>query len=224
MSILDRLTAVIAPHECLKCGAEGALLCVACGEGLPLAPTQCYRCERSSDDSLTCKSCRKYSALASASVRTPYEGVAKELLYKLKFERAQAAARTIAATLPASLAHENALVTYLPTANARVRSRGYDQTALIARAFARRMGLPCVPLLARLGDGRQVGQNRNARKQQAALMFRPIRAEELKKREIIIIDDVLTTGATCEAAARVLKDAGARQVHAIVFARAYRLS
>jgi ComF family protein len=109
-------------------------------------------------------------------------------------------------------------ITYVPTANARVRERGYDQAALIARELSRQVGSPCVPLLARVGGQRQLGQGRAARKKQMEGAFRVLKPALLQNKHVLLVDDVLTTGATCEAAARVLRQAGAKRVSAAVFA------
>jgi ComF family protein len=110
------------------------------------------------------------------------------------------------------------VISYVPTANTRVRSRGYDQAELIARELSQNKPLPFMRTLLRVGDGRQVGQNRQVRKNQMAQAFTVTNLEQIKDKHILLVDDVLTTGATCEAAAKVLLDAGARRVSAVVFA------
>jgi ComF family protein len=218
MSLIESLFNLFAVHECVGCRAEGSLLCPRCALRLTRIVPRCYRCKRWSDAFITCQACRKHTPLASLRVVTPYEGQAKEVLHRLKFERARAAAATIAGLLPALPTDKDALITYVPTASERVRQRGYDQSALIARQLARQLGVPCFPLLARIGSQRQVGQQRQIRKKQMKGAFRPVNTALLQQQRVLLIDDVLTTGATCEAAARVLKQAGAKQVDAAVFA------
>lgn len=219
MRIIEELFNIVAPHECVGCGAEGALLCGQCSGGLASLPPRCYRCQRWSDDFLTCQPCRRQTPLSSVWTVTTYNGAAKEVIRRLKFERARAGAETIAEMLAhAYTGTDDVLVTYVPTANVRVRQRGYDQAALIAKALARRLQRPCLPLLARIGSQRQLGQLRQTRKQQMLHAFRPINLSATQNKHILLVDDVLTTGATCEAAASVLKQAGAKRVSAIVFA------
>ncbi|HSW66010.1 MAG TPA: phosphoribosyltransferase family protein [Bacillota bacterium] len=149
-----------------------------------------------------------------------YEGMAKEVVYGLKFGRKRMAARDIALALAARFSKIDAtLVSHIPTAPSRVRQRGYDQAALIARALARELGLPYAPLLMRLSNDRQVGRTRIQRRQQMRGAFRVTRPELLNQ-HVLLIDDVLTTGATCEAAAQTLQKAGAKRVSAAVFAAA----
>ncbi len=219
MNVLEQLLAIIAPHQCIGCGTEGNLLCKRCAKTLPAFPSRCYRCAKRTADWRTCASCRAASGIYQMTVAAMYEGVAKELVHALKFERKRAAAQDMAAILAVCIPLGVTLVSYIPTAPSRVRQRGYDQAALIARALARELGLPYSPLLARLGNGRQVGQTRAQRRQQMRGAFRPTRPGLLNQ-HVLLIDDVLTTGATCEAAAQSLRAAGAKRVSAAVFAAA----
>ncbi len=222
MNILERIISVPAPHQCLSCLAEGSLLCEACRLSLvtPL-PDRCYGCGKASRQSATCKSCKRQSPLSHVWVATAYEGAPKDLVYKLKFGRANGAAGPLANILAdrLPLLESDILVTYVPTANARVRKRGYDQSRLIAKELAFARGWLCLPLLARLGSGRQVGASREKRLIQLQEAFLPQKVKYIKDAHILLVDDVITTGATLEATAKQLKKAGAKQVDAVVFAQ-----
>ena len=154
-------------------------------------------------------------------VATEYEGAAKDLVHKFKFERAKSAAKIIAQYLDERLPYikPDVVVTHLPTATARARVRGYDQGELIAREFAALRGLLFLPLLARSGQSRQVGASRKQRLMQLEQSFMPVKVAFIKRAHILLIDDVLTTGATLETAAKVLKLAGAKSINAAVFAQ-----
>jgi ComF family protein len=219
MGFIEYIFNAIAPHACVGCAREGSLLCSGCTLKASAVPPRCYRCKRWNEDFATCQRCRRLTPLRHVWAALPYEKLAKEVLHKVKFERARAGTRTVAEVLAGICPPDrDFVITYIPTANSRVRERGYDQSALIARALARRVKQPCLPLIARVGDHRQVGQQREIRKEQMKDAFRPLKTINLQNKHVLLVDDVLTTGATCEAAARVLKQAGARHVSAIVFA------
>jgi len=143
-------------------------------------------------------------------------------VHLLKFERTSGAAADIASALVArfALSEYGSIITYVPTAPLRIRTRGYDQAALIARATARKAGLPFYALLGRSSNNRQVGKDRAVRKQQMQQAFYARKPGIIANRDVLLVDDVITTGSTCEAAAARLKKAGARQVTLLAFALA----
>ncbi|MEI6481550.1 MAG: ComF family protein [Candidatus Saccharibacteria bacterium] len=147
--------------------------------------------------------------------------MAKELVKRLKYHNAREAAKVIAnqMTVFPSQIYEHTLVVPVPTATSRVRQRGYDQSVLIARHLSKRYGLKVSELLVRHGQSRQVGSKRDQRVVQLAEAYTVRKPIHVVGSHIILVDDVMTTGATIEAAARALKKAGARTVDACVFAR-----
>lgn len=223
MSILEKIISVIAPHTCLECGVEAdVLLCENCRQSLPLVPSRCYRCKTVTDDYAVCRTCQPSTPLRQVVVYTHYQAAAKELIHRIKYERAQSGVREIAQLLyERSGALPNKVVlTHIPTASSRVRLRGYDHAKLTARFLARESSLPHFTLLRRLGQAQQMGAHRAERLRQLQQAFRPVHKELIQGAHIVLIDDVLTTGATVETAARILRRAGAARVSAIVFAQA----
>lgn len=226
MNMIESVIALFAPHSCLSCGDEGQLLCRSCWPklGSPLASC-CYLCARTTDDFTTCSSCKSISSLNSVRLRTKYQGIAKELVRRLKFERAKAASSIIADSMlelvidQKSVNQEQILVP-LPTASSRRRQRGYDHSQLIARRLASSLGVPYRPALTRLGQARQVGSKKIDRLSQMEGAFRIKFGAQVKDKDVLLVDDVLTTGASLEAAASCLLNSGARRVDALVFARA----
>lgn len=224
MNILEHLIAFLAPHTCLMCRQEGALLCADCMADLPVHRIGCGHCAAVHQHYL-CPAARRWDALEHVWAATTYGGIARELVHQLKFERAVAATDTIGRGIARivsdmSGADRLTLVTHAPTASARARQRGYDQAELIARRVARELYLPYASLLARRHDKRQVGQSRVVRSTQAATAFRPLSALRVNGQYVLLIDDVLTTGSTLNAAARILRRSGAEAVSAAVFAAA----
>lgn len=217
---VDQILQLFAPFDCLGCQTEGALLCQDCLErSLPLPPHRCYKCRQPAAQAL-CAVCRPQTTLSSVWVATAHAAVARQLIGRLKFERTQAAAhiiaQIIAKRLPDTLGYT---IVHVPTATQRVRQRGYDQAQLIARDLAQLKTLPYLPLLRRHGKTRQVGANRQVRLRQLQHAYYCPRPDRALGKKILLIDDVLTTGATIETAAKVLKAAGAKEVAAVLFAQ-----
>lgn len=220
--MIERLISLIAPHCCVRCGAEGELVCSWCRlETIPSLPSRCYHCKKLIDESKVCQDCRRSSPLKHVWVRTVYSGMPKELVHVMKFERAQAAPRLVAGLLLEALPAfpPDVLVSYIPTATSRVRVRGYDQSRLIARYLAREQKLLFGTTLLRQGQSRQVGSSKKQRLEQAQRSYKAVHAKRYQGKDILLIDDIITTGATLEAAARELRRAGARTVYAAVFAQ-----
>ena len=222
MSLLEQIIAMIAPHRCVQCKAEGALLCADCRKTLPPTVVQCYRCHKVAADNRTCAGCRRVSNLVRVQAVADYGDAVKRLVWRMKFERARAAGTEIGELLAPLLADapDDVLIVPVPTAPSRVRQRGYDQAAVIARAATRKAGKHYASLLTRNGRARQVGMTRQQRQTQLAGAFTPRNIAQIRNAHVILVDDVITTGATLEAAASALKAAGAKTVEAVVFARA----
>lgn len=218
MSVLDTIIGLIAPHSCLDCRQEGSLLCAVCTVKVSRSPLVCGRCDLPLTLHRRCKDENLRVVLSAVA----YEGVAKALVRSLKFEAKLAAADPMAQLL-APLARrlpQDAVLIPVPTAPLRRRQRGYDQAVVLANRLSKLSGQLVFPALKRLGKTRQVGANRQQRLEQLAGKFRTDLPRELRSRPIILIDDVMTTGATLEAAAAALRSAGAEKVAALVFARA----
>jgi ComF family protein len=221
MFILERVIAGVAPHACLNCGSEGGLLCEWCfSDCFPPVPPRCYKCYAATSDSAVCAKCCHKTPLKRVWVRTDYDGLARQLVHAFKFERMQATGTIIAEYLQTTIPYmQNAMIVPIPTASSRLRQRGYDHAKLIAKELSRKTGLPRSALLARHGQTRQVGTKRAERLQQTQGAFRLSKPKLIKDAHILLVDDVVTTGATLEEAARTLKRAGAKTVDAVVFAQ-----
>jgi competence protein ComFC len=140
------------------------------------------------------------------------------MVYQMKFDSSRAMARLIAGKLYDTVPFVDfEVVTYLPSASSRVRNRGYDHAGLIAKTFARRRGLFFERLLVRHGQARQLGASRAERKRQAEATY--FAKRNLNYENVLLIDDVISSGASLEAATKVLRRAGVKNVYAAVFAR-----
>jgi competence protein ComFC len=146
-----------------------------------------------------------------------FEGVPRELIVALKFRHHQSAAAVLAAQMVRRLRLEHVdVVTWAPTSARRVRRRGYDQAEAIARAIARQLGVPCRRLLYRAHGGPQTGKSRADRLAGPAFRARQPRSGL----SVLVVDDVVTTGATLRTAAEALRSAGVAHVELVAAASA----
>lgn len=214
MSLLD----VIAPNQCLVCSEEGSLLCAWClPNAFELVPSRCAFCLRVSEHSSVCKRCSRSTPLRQVWVGTVYKEVAKDLVQHMKFHPDRSACKLIAGWLDETAPYlSDATISFVPTARTRVRQRGFDHAERIAREFAVLHQLPFQKLLERQGSSRQVGSEKKQRAEQVKGQYR---ASGAMPKSVIVIDDIMTTGATLSEAARVLKKAGVQDVNALVFAQ-----
>ena len=224
MSILERAIGVIAPLECLSCGLEGNALCEDCQTRLSAYGPRCYLCGALSEGSKTCERCYRMSGLRYVWVATEYQGLAKQLIRNYKFGHQRAAAGALAGRMIATMQTygqipEKYIVVGVPTASRRLRQRGFDHASELARRVAMRLNLPWVEVLGRLGQTQQVGTNRAQRARQLEGQFWLRRPRLVEGCCILLVDDVVTTGATLRQAAKVLRVGGAKSVDGLVFSK-----
>ncbi len=224
MSVFESVIRLIAPPDCVICGDEGATLCEACqtAEIVPYGE-RCYLCGALSPLARTCQSCRKHSP-THVWLTSSYEGAAQQLLQAYKFKHQRRAARDLSRLMCETLRLyqdelSNYLVVPVATASGRIRERGFDHSALLARSIAAELGLEYEPLLGRLGQARQVGSKRAQRISQQAGAYYALHPNRTRGRKVLLVDDVVTTGATLRAASKTLRAAGAARVDALVFAK-----
>jgi ComF family protein len=229
MGVLESIIGWIAPPICLLCGSEGTSLCLSCAANniIPYGE-RCFNCSALSPLGRTCQKCRHLNAPRSVWVATDYQGASKTLIQAYKFNHQREAVRPVASLMVETFLNFNSdqgiretkyLIVPVPTATSRVRERGFDHSALLARHIARKLGLRYSHAMKRLGQSRQVGKTRAERLRQVEDKYVTKNAQEIRGRNILLIDDVVTTGATLTAAAQALRKAGARRVDALVFAK-----
>jgi competence protein ComFC len=147
-----------------------------------------------------------------------YEGAARELVARLKYRNARHPLHWLADVVAFDACRRlqlPGLITWIPTTRARRQTRGFDHAELLARAVAARLDLDSRWLLRRVDDVAQTGRSACERRLGPELA---ICSHSIPNR-VIVVDDVVTTGATLRAAARVLHAAGVEQVAALAVAR-----
>ena len=215
---------LIFPVDCLGCGRQGRFLCESCETSLPrLEQPFCSICAAPGAERL-CHWCVA-APPAIDGIRAPYlmRGAARDLVHGLKYRNLKASAPEIARLLgdflqPNSMP-ANVLVP-VPLHSRRERERGFNQAALLTRELSRLAGMPVESrALRRTRDtppqvslDSHEGRSNNI---EGAFHCAP----GLEGRSVLLVDDVVTTGATMSACAGALKDAGARSVWGLALAR-----
>jgi len=219
---------VVLPRACPTCdrplsaGAPSPL-CAACRAAIvvPVA-CPCARCGGPAPPGGTCVSCvQRCPAFTGARALGPYRpGDPRDVLARAVQQLKYRGCRMLAGPLAELLAEhypfpDDALLVPVPLHLSRLRARGYNQALLLARGLARRRRLACDPrLLVRTrGTPEQAELDADARRTNVRGAFALRRGARQAPRNVVVIDDVLTTGATADACARALIAGGARHVH-----------
>ena len=217
--MIDRLLSFIAPHPCSGCGKLGSPLCSNCKyDIISESFVAILASGRPAARNGLCITCRvPYSRAWSVGERAD---TLLKLIDDYKFERMKAAHRPLADLLAARLPElpSNTIIVPIPTVNSHIRQRGYDHTLLIAKQLAKMKKLQMMQPLERITSAKQRGATRQQRIKQAQQAF-GLRHDVQPERSYLLIDDVVTTGATLKYAAKLLKDAGAMDVWVAVVAR-----
>ncbi len=158
-----------------------------------------------------------------------YEGVLRQLIHIYKYGRVKTLAGPLAGMMARAMPRDERFdaITAVPLHWRKLWSRGFNQSALLARALARRSGIPFVQTLRRTRfTAAQAGLSNTSRRKNVTAAFRARRSPgvpgKLAGRRILLIDDVMTTGATAAACAYALKRAGAERVALLTIARVDR--
>lgn len=212
--------------RCVVCGGSGGSgrdLCAACHAGLPWQGHACLRCALPLPQAGVCGSCLQHPPpLDETRATFDYAFPLDRLLPRLKFHGDFAAGRVLAQAMAercALLPRPEAIVP-IPLHRARLRQRGYDQALELAKPLAHALQLPLLAnaLQRRKTTTAQSRLDAAARQRNLRDAFVVARSEALPA-HVVLVDDVMTTGATLHAAARALHKAGVQRVDAWVCAR-----
>ena len=215
---------LLLPLHCLGCRREGAVLCARCIEGLHgLEQPFCDTCAQPNVNG-RCGSCLDHPS-EIAGIRAPYlfEGPVREAVHRLKYRGWRVAAPVLGGLLADYLErHKLPGQVLVPVSlhPRRLRSRGYNQSYLLARETGKLLNLPVEKdLLKRAKDSPPQVEAGSSEQRLANVAGSFVAAPEAAGRSILLIDDVATTGSTLMACAAALKEAGAASVWGLVLAR-----
>ena len=231
--LVEPVLTVVFPATCPACRRPLAQpsrgpLCGPCWQAVPRHNTTSCRCglpvspERSS-----CGRCRRGHQPLSAGVSLgPYEGPLRAVIHELKYRGRRRVAGRLAGMLledqqVRALVEGSDVLVAVPLHPRRLRERGFNQAALLAEELGRRAGRPCGDraLVRRKDTSPQAGLSAAARRRNVADAFAVRRRGLVAGHVVMLVDDILTTGATAHACARMLKEAGADEVRLLSVAR-----
>ena len=218
------------PRRCAGCGdmlGEGGDFCLPCWASLRhLDQSGCPSCGvPMAISGHICGTCLAQPPVHNGVMAAvAYDDVARSLVLKLKYGRKPGLARVMARLMARPAApHPTALLIPVPLHRWRLWARGYNQSLLLARALSKITGQDVLPHgLVRtrrtqpLGGLGRVARRREVRR---AFALRPAAISAIKGRDVILVDDVYTSGATAGACVEILKRAGAAQIRVLTWAR-----
>lgn len=225
--LVRRLAEQLMPATCLLCGEDsgGASLCTGCHSDLPTLPVDrlCPRCALPTTHGEHCGACLKEPPHYTRAIALwPYEFPVDRIIHALKYQHRLVVADWLGARLAERLTPTGQTVLPMPLHRERLRERGFNQAGEIARYLARTLYLPYrTDLLQRQrstspqADLLPGERQRNVRGAFAC-------SGDLAGRHVLLVDDVMTTGASVNECARVLRLHGASEITVLVAARALK--
>lgn len=214
------------PRWCVGCGREGEFICASCRRSLSrVMPPLCPKCGKPQPSGVCCPACVGWQARIDG-IRSPFrfDGVMRQAIHQLKYRNLRALAQELAELLRDYLTASpmpGEVVVPVPLHRKRLRERGYNQSSLLAKELGKLIKLPVI-------DDCLIRQ-RHAPPQARTLTVEERRSNvdgafvcrdrRLLGKQVLLIDDVSTSGATLDACAAALKAAGAISVWGLVLAR-----
>lgn len=206
MGIITKLVEILFPRWCCKCSQYGTLLCAACFSTLDFLST----------------TSSNYQFLDSVTALTSYNKTTQSLIHALKYQNVQEVAIEIARMLYlyCSIPPTDYL-TAVPLHPLRHASRGFNQSSEIAKELSRLLYIPYKEMLVRTVHTKNLASITNKEQRMAIIKnqfcMSNIDNNQVRNTRVLILDDVWTTGATLEEAAKVLKQNGALAVNGLTF-------
>lgn len=215
----------IFPRSCLVCGRGATLVCEECLKTLPPPKLRCLKCSGKNPYGLYCTRCISRVQPDLALAQFDFSGPVRELIHLFKYKDFAGLNRPLGLSLAKMIrklpGYGEYRLTPIPLSPKRQRMRGYNQSRLLAEVVSSELKLPVMDLMTRIeAKQSQVKvKDPDLRRQNVRGVFSVCKDVEIPEK-IILIDDVITTGATIEEATRTLKVAGAQKVIAVAVAMA----
>ena len=221
-----RVVDFLFPQWCVGCGKEGKFICDSCRRSLPwVMPPLCPKCGKPQSSGTLCPTCVSWQAEIDG-IRSPFrfDGVMRQAIHQLKYRNLRALAEPMAKLLNDYLATypiPGEVLVPVPLHRKRLRERGYNQSSLLAKELGKLTDLPVVDNCL-IRQKHAPPQTRSStveeRRSNVAGAF-VCRDHRLQDKQVLLIDDVSTSGATLDACAAALKAIGATSVWGLVLAR-----
>jgi len=214
------------PQWCVGCGKEGEFICYSCRRSLPrVMPPLCPRCGKPQPSGIVCPTCVSWQAEIDG-IRSPFrfDGVMRQAIHQLKYRNLRAIAKPLAKSLNDYIAANpipGEVLIPVPLHPKRLRERGYNQSSLLAKELGKLTSLPVVDdclIRQRHAPPQARSSTVEERRSNVAGAF-VCRDHRLQNKQVLLIDDVSTSGATLDACAAALKATGATSVWGLVLAR-----
>lgn len=204
---IDRILDLLFPSRCVLCAKfleeEGGDLCPECATSVRVFSYQPW----------------KIPHIKSWLALWQYTGVVRDSLMRYKFGQRRSYCTTYGRELAQKIRDSKIsydVITWVPVSALRKFSRGYDQVELIAEVVGRELGVAPVRLLHKHRHNRKQSTVRGLEKKKRNVrgVYRVPDAEAVRGKRILLLEDIITTGATIGEAAKTLKEAGAKEIHA----------
>ncbi len=221
------------PRSCVGCGMADQAICDQCfAEIVRIEQQACFRCGKISELGRTCRTCRAHSHLFQVLAAAHYaDGPLREALHTVKYHGRLDLTRPLVDLITGNQQidcwlraqdPQHTILVPVPLARRRLWKRGFNQSALLSQHLSNQYDLPMNTKLLqrRRNTATQVALHRAMRQQNVMDAFVSLRSETISRHTIILVDDIMTTGATLTACAEALHSAGARRICALALARA----
>lgn len=225
MSLLD----FVFPKYCVNCRKIGSYICDSCFSYISFNEVStCVVCQRAAFGGVTHPKCKTRYTIDGVFSSLVYQGVVKKLVYQFKYKPHVKDLRSvfdelffeglIQKELAYRVLNDDSILVPIPLYRTKLRRRGYNQAAILAQGLAKRCGAQVVDCLERIRDTKtQVGLPREKRAENIKDAF-VLKAPLQGVAQVLLIDDIVTSGATLAEAARVLKKAGVEKVWGLTLA------